>query len=310
MAEEEGRWDGVYYQIVQQGGGYEFLFDSVFSFLRRKTDFFTDSKKAEKVIAEAGAKHVKLFKEQDEKNIKEQAEKKRREDERLKKEKEAAEEKAKKLAENPPPPVEKPKEEEKQPEKKEEVKKDGEEKKEEEEDKTPPPKGNGGKTDKYVWTQTLEEAALLIDFPESIRAKNLNVQITPTKCQVQIKGGETLVDGEWYEQINADDTIWTLEPTKEGKVFKIAIQKWGNRNGWWDCMIKGHEKINTQKIQPETSKVSDLDGEMKGQVEKMMFDMRQKQAGLPSSDELEKRSKIEAFMKAHPEMDFSKAKIC
>lgn len=86
----EDRFDGMFFQIAQQSQGIEPLLDNLFSFLRRKTDFFSGAsqEKIESLVLDVIRKHgtinteekekKRILAEKEEKKKKEKLEKKRK----------------------------------------------------------------------------------------------------------------------------------------------------------------------------------------------------------------------------------------
>ncbi|CAI2374824.1 unnamed protein product [Moneuplotes crassus] len=302
----DSMFDGVLMNIVQKAEGIDGFYDAVFSFMRRKTDFYSNPDKARSTVLAQFERHLHAFNEDAVrrdliKKKQEEHKKKQEEEEKARKEEEITDEEAEKLMnaqkEESSPPTPAPTTEDK---------KEGEG--DESDDGVPPLIGNGLKTDTYSFTQTLSDITINVFIPDGIKAKNLDVIYSQKKLKVGIKGQPPILDGELFSKILADETLWNIETIEGQRTVVITLDK-VDKMKWWESVVVGGEKINTKKIEPENSKLSDLDGETRQTVEKMMFDQQQKQKGLPTSDELEKKQKLQNFMDAHPEMDFSKAKF-
>jgi len=311
--------DSMHMAIAQQAGSIENILDAFHGFLLRKTDFFTacdNEKKAEQMVVDSFKKYMK----DGQKKREEEREKNRVADDLRRKK--AEEQKKKDLEE-----YERREKETKETSKIEEVSEDtpvgiqaevekaspkpadkGDakvDKEDDEEDNTPPPEGNGGKTDKYTWTQTLSALEVMIPVRPGIRAKDIICNIGVETLKLQIKGEEPIVLGKMHSKCKPDDSMWSLI---DNKIVQVSIEKLDQMK-WWPCFMHGDVEIDTKKIVPENSKLSDLDGETRQTVEKMMFDQRQKAAGLPTSDQQSQHDMLEKFKAQHPEMDFSNCKM-
>jgi hypothetical protein len=355
----DDRFDGLYVNVANQTHGIEPLLDSVFSFLRRKSDFFAGppgsgdggTEEAISTVHRVLRKHADIYlreknKKEEERLVRKKREeevKRRREEEETKREaeetKREAEERRKDVRagggmeeedvmeldadgafdishpiEGLKSPVEaldvddmiedtasQPKEPDGAASSEDRAADDSDD------DAEPPPLGNGGTVDgKYVWTQTLQELSVTVALPDNTRGKDLNVVIAKNHLKVGLKGKkEMIVDGALTHAIIVDDSFWTVE---DGRRLVLTLQK-SNQMEWWESVCAGDPRINVQKVQPENSQLSDLDGETRQTVEKMMYDQRQKALGLPTADEAKKFEILEKFKRSHPEMDFSQAKI-
>ncbi|EGX96441.1 nuclear movement protein nudC [Cordyceps militaris CM01] len=179
----------------------------------------------------------------------------------------------------------------------------------------------------YKWTQTIGELDINFTVPGNLKSRDLVVEIKKLKLTAGIKGQEPIINvrapltappmtpeanyqqGDLPHAILVDDSTWTLSTNADGtKTAEIHLDK-VNKMEWWAHIVTDAPMIDVTKIQPENSKLSELDGQTRGMVEKMMFDQRQKEQGLPSSDEQKKADILKKFQAQHPEMDFSKAKF-
>ncbi len=241
------KFDAILLNLAQQhtGGPIELL-NTVFSFLGNKTDFYSQPDKAVGIVNKIIKEQIDIYKKSNEAQTLAQV---------------GVKTKTKPLPTPTSKPIERPVE---TPD-------------DLEVGKLMPNHGNGSKTDKYMWTQKLEELQIFVCLDNRYNKKDLIIEIKQNHLQVAVKNGPVFINGELHANIKASDSIWLLD--NETKTIEITCPKQKNSE-WWNKLLIGEPEIDTKKIMPENSKLDDLDSETRATVEKMMFDEKQKSAGL------------------------------
>mmetsp|Transcript_6695 Transcript_6695/g.13489 ORF Transcript_6695/g.13489 Transcript_6695/m.13489 type:complete len:338 (+) Transcript_6695:158-1171(+) len=151
--------------------------------------------------------------------------------------------------------------------------------------------GNGGVTDRYHWSQTLEELTIHLNIPQGTEAKQIECSLQASKLRVALKtSGQVLLEGAYPnpERVKPDECFWSVERGTSTLVISLAK----TRETWWDSILQGEPEIDTTQVD-STKNIDEYDESTQAAIRKVMFDQRQKAQGLPTSDELSKQSLLE-----------------
>ena len=139
----------------------------------------------------------------------------------------------------------------------------------------------GGSTSLYDWRQTEEEIEVEVPLSseESSTDKlfqNVTCKFTAKSLKLSFKG-EVILSGDFYADVDFPECSWMIdnyegsntrnnveEVTTKGakrKCIWLMLKKKvrTERNGHWDCVIRGHDTIDTNKFGPQIDYVGGND---------------------------------------------------
>ncbi len=127
------------------------------------------------------------------------------------------------------------------------------------EGKMKPGPGNGAILDNYSWAQhDIKEITINIPISSDIRCRDINVISDSKEILVQIEGQEAIIKGEFFLPIKSDSFLVSIVDVNDGRSINITFEK-ADTYKWWESIVKGDKAIDTTKINPEPSKISDIE---------------------------------------------------
>jgi hypothetical protein len=139
---------------------------------------------------------------------------------------------------------------------------------------------NGGKNEKYSWSQGIHDLLVQIDLEKPTKSKDLDVTLENKHVKIVHKATKkTLLEGEFYDSIKVEDSTWSIE---EGLRLILNLEK--ATENIWKIVIKGDPEIDATKVD-NTKSLDDFDPETQGALRKIVYEQNRKAQGLPTTEE-------------------------
>jgi len=126
---------------------------------------------------------------------------------------------------------------------------------------------NGGITDKYRWSQTLEDVTAEIPLSRPLKdIKDLSINLTTTGISISHPNNEITLDGTFPNKINLEDSTWMIEDSKS---IILSLEK--QKKDWWKSLLIGDLEIDTTKVESR-KRIDEYDSEAQASIRRIVHD--------------------------------------
>jgi hypothetical protein len=282
--EDEGKYDNAFLSVLQDVGKINPFLEHLFSFLRRRTDFYllldNEGKfgfapgAAEKMVLSTFKKHELIKQKSETEKLRRQAMEAAERIGRPEEESVGRHEAITTASEDKPTskPVQS--------------------------SKTPDPKHlaathaaetyNGSETDVYKWAQTALDIEMIFPVPKGTTAKDMKIDIKPDHLRVVLlnsrdpdkPGPVVLADKPFLYKVKAEESMWHLD--KEKGAVVVNLEKC--QDMMWKCVLQGEQELDVHKMDT-TRDISEFDSDAQAAIQRARYDHHMKMLGKPTSQD-------------------------
>jgi hypothetical protein len=149
---------------------------------------------------------------------------------------------------------------------------------------------NGAQTDKYKWSQDINDVTVQVSLPAGTKSRDLSVELRTKHIKIALKKDldHPLLVGELPERIKAESSLWQIE----GSDIVLTLEK--ASDVVWKTVLVGDAEIDPKTVD-SSRRVDEYDEDTQAGIRKVMYEHQRKLQGLPTSEEEKSMGTLKKF---------------